>query len=85
MYSSTVTVFDFLATRLKHGMIVGFDDYYCWSQNRVSGERLALHEFLASNPRWNFCRFKDIHWCGTAFVVEDAAQLPELDGRRITI
>jgi O-methyltransferase len=85
MYSSTVSVFDFLAPRLKHGMIVGFDDYYCWSPDSVSGERAALHEFLASNPQWNFCRFKDIHWCGLAFVVEKASELPSLDGGRVTI
>ena len=85
MYASTVTVFDFLAPRLKHGMIVGFDDYYCYSSNRVSGERAALHEFLEANPQWNFCRFKDIHWCGLAFVVEDASELPSRPGGRVSL
>jgi O-methyltransferase len=74
LYSSTVTVFDFLAPRLKPGMIVGFDDYYLWNADSgVSGEREALHEFLAAHPEWHFHRFKDIHWGGVAFVVEHSA------------
>lgn len=31
MYTSTVTVLEFLAPRMKHGMILAFDDYFCWS------------------------------------------------------
>jgi O-methyltransferase len=84
MYASTKTVFDFLKPRLKHGMIVGFDDYYCYSSTSIAGERIALHVFLAENPEWNFCRFKDIHWCGLGFVVERAADLPMLAGGRVT-
>jgi hypothetical protein len=71
MYSSTVTVFEFLAPRLKPGMIVGFDDYYLYSADSgVSGEREALNEFLRTHPQWYFHRFKDIHWGGVSFVVE---------------
>ena len=50
LYSSTVTVLEFLAPRLKHGMIVAFDDYFCWSPTQVSGERFALHEFTRITP-----------------------------------
>ncbi|MEO6629696.1 MAG: TylF/MycF/NovP-related O-methyltransferase [Aquihabitans sp.] len=70
MYSSTVTVLEFLAPRLKHGMILGFDDYFCWTQSQVSGERAALDEFLADHPEWNLLRFKDPTWGGASFVVE---------------
>jgi O-methyltransferase len=73
LYSSTVTVLEFLAPRLKPGMIVGFDDYFLWSPDTgVSGEHAALSEFLATRPEWHFHRFKDIHWGGVAFVVERA-------------
>jgi O-methyltransferase len=72
LYSSTVTVLEFLEPRLKHGMIVAFDDYYCWTPSDVSGERAALHEFLTAHPQWNFYRYKEIHWAGTSFVVERA-------------
>lgn len=72
MYSSAVTAFEFLAPRLKHGMIVAFDDYFCWSPTEVSGERSAMAEFLRDHPQWNFLRYKEIHWGGTSFVVEHA-------------
>jgi hypothetical protein len=75
MYSSTVTVLDFLVPRLKHGMIVAFDDYFCWTQNSVSGERRALQEFLTAHPQWHFERFKDPTWSGVSFVVERADAL----------
>lgn len=73
MYSSTITVLEFLAPRLKHGMIVAFDDYYCWSPTEVSGERAALDELLADHPEWNFLRFKDPTWGGASFVVEQVS------------
>jgi hypothetical protein len=41
LYSSTKAVLEFLLPRLKHGMIIAFDDYYCWSATQVSGERKA--------------------------------------------
>jgi O-methyltransferase len=71
LYSSTVTVLEFLEPRLKPGMIVGFDDYYLYNRDSgVSGEREALNEFLQANRQWHFHRFKDIHWGGVSFVVE---------------
>jgi hypothetical protein len=76
LYSSTVTVLEFLRPRLKHGMIVAFDDWFCWSPTDVSGERAALHEFVLGNPQWRFYRYRNIHWSGLAFVVEDTAALP---------
>lgn len=76
MYSSTLEVLDFLEPRLKHGMIVAFDDYFCYSSKEVSGERAALIEFEMAHPEWSFARFKDVHWGGVSFVVEAAASLP---------
>lgn len=70
IYSSTVSVLEFLEPRLKHGMIVAFDDWFCWSPTTLSGERVALREFLASHPEWHFDRYQNIHWSGLAFVVE---------------
>ena len=71
LYSSTVTVLGFLEQRLKPGMIVAFDDWYLWNPDSgVSGERVALDEFLGAHPEWHFHRFKDIHCGGVAFVVE---------------
>jgi O-methyltransferase len=76
MYSSTLEVFEFLAPRLKHGMIIAFDDYFCYSSQEVSGERAAKIELESAHPELNFVRFKDVHWAGVSFIVEDAASLP---------
>jgi O-methyltransferase len=73
LYSSTVSVLEFLEPRLKHGMILAFDDYYRWSDSDVSGERAALEEFAAEHPEWNFHRYMAIDWSGAAFIVEDAS------------
>ena len=76
LYTSTVTVMEFLRPRLKHGMIVGMDDWFCWSPTGVSGERVVLHEFEQANPEWRFHRFKEIGWGGLSFVVERRDALP---------
>ena len=70
MYSSAVTVFEFLEPRLKHGMILAFDDYFCWSPTEVSGERSALHEFEQAHPEWSFLRYQNIARAGLSFAVE---------------
>lgn len=75
MYSSTTTVLDFLATRLKHGMILAFDDFHMWTSTDVSGQRRALHEFASEHPEWRFRPFKEVHWGGRSFVVENGALL----------
>ena len=72
LYSSTVTTLEFLAPRLKHGMIVAFDDYFCWSPTDASGERRALAEFETRHPEWHFERFKDPTWGAVSYVVERA-------------
>ena len=73
MYSSTRTVLSFLESRLKHGMIVAFDDYFCWSSTQVSGERRALVEFVAADDRWEWVPYHPIGWHGASFVLEDRA------------
>lgn len=70
LYSSTQTVLEFLKPRLKHGMILAFDDYFCWSSDHLSGERKALMEFAEKNKHWNFERYRDYGWTGASFVVE---------------
>ncbi len=72
MYTSTVSVLEFLRPRLKHGMILAFDDYFCWSPTAVSAERSAMLEFSHQNPQWHFERYHDVHRAGVSFVVEHA-------------
>lgn len=75
LYSSTAEVLRFLGTRLKHGMIVAFDDYYCWSGTAVSGERNACNEFFAGHPEFRLLPYLPFGWHGMSFVIEDKALL----------
>jgi hypothetical protein len=61
----------FLLPRLKHGMIIAFDDYFCWSATQLSGERRAQLEFFSRDPRWELVPFIQFGWHGQSFVVED--------------
>lgn len=70
MYSSTKTVLEFLMPRLKHGMILAFDDYFCWSSDQISGERKALLDVFTSDKKWNLIRYRDYGWAGVSFIVE---------------
>jgi O-methyltransferase len=72
MYSSTKTVFEFLMPRLKHGMIMAFDDYYCWSSTQVSGERKACADFFKDNKDWALVPFVQYGGAGgMSFIVEN--------------
>lgn len=73
LYSSTKTVLQFLEKRLKHGVILGFDDYYCWSATQASGERKACAEFFANHPQWILVPFYRFGMGGMSFVVEARA------------
>jgi hypothetical protein len=79
LYSSTKTVLAFLAARMKHGMIVAFDDYFCFSERNLSGERRACLEFLRENRHVRFLPFVQFNWHGMSFIVEDAALHDEIE------
>lgn len=75
LFTSTVEVLRFLADRLRHGMILAFDDYYCWSETAVSGERNACNEFFANHPLFRLVPYLQFGWHGMSFVVEDKVLL----------
>jgi O-methyltransferase len=70
LYSSTKTVLDFLRPRLKHGMIVAFDDYFCWSPTQTSGERTAWREHVANDETWEWVPYVQYGWAGQSYVLE---------------
>jgi len=70
LYSSTKVVLDFLATRIRHGTIIAFDDYFCFSAAALAGERLACAEFLKANSRFHFSPYCQFGWHGMSFIVE---------------
>lgn len=69
LYSSTKAVLEFIRPRLVPGMIIAFDDYYCWSRRQISGEQLALREFLETNRQWSFHPYLQFGWGGMSFYV----------------
>ncbi|HYC54821.1 MAG TPA: hypothetical protein VEL28_07770, partial [Candidatus Binatia bacterium] len=84
LHSSTAVVLRFLEPRLRPGMLVAFDDYFCHSLAGISGERMAMLEFLARNPRWNFLPYVRFGWHGQSFIVEDRSSLTAVSGTPAT-
>ena len=76
LYSSTRSVLAFLKPRISHGMILAFDDYFCWSQSQIAGERRAMLECF-DDERWSLLPFVQYGWAGKSFVVEDRRLLPQ--------
>ena len=70
-YSSSKIVLRFLKSRMKHGMILALDDYYCFSARTLSGERRACLEFLRDDGQFHFSPFVQFGWHGMSFIVED--------------
>lgn len=75
VYSSTLDVLRFLLPRLKNGMIIAFDDYWCYGSDGVSGERRAFIEVFESAPKWRFEPYMPYGWSGMSFVVEERASI----------
>ena len=73
LYTSTRTVLEFLYSRMKHGMILAFDDYYNWSATAIAGERRAFIDLLGGQDRFHFLPYVQFGWHGMSFVVEDSA------------
>lgn len=62
LYSSAMDVLAFLVSRFKHGMILAFDGWYCFSPTQDSGERAAFLEVLERTPEWTFVPFLHMPW-----------------------
>ena len=76
IYSSTVAVLDFLAPRLKQGMIVAFDDYFCWTETGPSGRAHGAGRVPRRAPGVALRPVPQHPLVGLAFVVERADALP---------
>jgi O-methyltransferase len=71
LYTSAAEVMRFLGPYLRNGMILGFDDYYCYAPSAPSGERLAAGEYFSSSDRWQLLPYVQFGWHGMSFVVEE--------------
>lgn len=72
LYSSTREALAFLLPRLKHGMLIACDDYFCWSAEEAAGERRALAEAFPPGARWRLVPYVQFGWHGMSFLVERA-------------
>lgn len=54
LYTSTVSVLDWIPDFLQVGTIIVFDDWNCFNADPNRGERLAWSEFLLKNPHLKF-------------------------------
>jgi hypothetical protein len=61
LYSSTVTVLEFIEPFLQEGTIIVFDDWNCFRANPNKGERRAWREFLGARPGLHFEPFVMTH------------------------
>jgi hypothetical protein len=71
LYTSAVEVMDWLAPRMRNGMIVAFDDYFCASADQLAGERRALIEFQREHERWRWVPYSQYWWAAQSFLIED--------------
>lgn len=74
LYSSTMDVLNWLLPRFKHGMILVFDDYYCYSSTQDAGERIAFLEVAQQHPEWSFVPFLNLPFGGQSFIVLDSTR-----------
>ncbi|MDH4988523.1 TylF/MycF/NovP-related O-methyltransferase [Aminobacter anthyllidis] len=68
LFSSTTTVLQFLRSRLKNGMLLAFDDYFCHTQEGKSGEQKAFDLFRQETPEFSFEPYLTIGWHGQSFI-----------------
>jgi O-methyltransferase len=76
MLSSTRDVLHFLRPRLKHGMIIAFDDYFVFDAKNLSGNRQAFLELIYNDLDFNFLPYLTFSWNGMSFIVEQRSLLP---------
>tara|TARA_B100001057_G_C22685269_1_gene885433 strand:+ start:151 stop:876 length:726 start_codon:yes stop_codon:yes gene_type:complete len=70
LYSSTVSVLNFVKPLLSDGSIILFDDFYCFKPTSPSGEKKALIEFLSDNQEISIIPWKAYSTFGQSFFVK---------------
>jgi hypothetical protein len=57
LYSSTVSVLEFITDLVQDGTILIFDDWYAYKGSPNCGERLATQEWINKNPQFSLFPF----------------------------
>ncbi|MFT6437563.1 MAG: hypothetical protein ACJAVI_005638 [Candidatus Azotimanducaceae bacterium] len=69
LYSSCVTVLEFVTSFVQDGTVIVFDDYYCYRGNENFGVRKAFEEWLARNQHINAQAYLNYGWSGKVFIL----------------
>jgi O-methyltransferase len=69
LYSSTVSVLNFVKPLICPGTVILFDDWYCFPPSKVLGEKKAFIEFLAKYPNIKVEYWKNYSTFGKSFFV----------------
>jgi len=70
LYSSTVSVLEFVKESLVVGTVLIFDDWYCFPPGKDMGEKKALNEFLEKYPSITLEEWKSYSTFGKSFFVK---------------
>lgn len=70
LYSSCVTVLDFIEPFLQVGTVMLFDDWNAFSASNHKGERAATAQWLKRNPQWQLNDYAAYGWHGRVFIVD---------------
>ncbi len=69
LYSSTVSVLNFIRPLICPGTVILFDDWYCFSPASILGEKKAFDEFLKNNSEIHVEEWKNYSTFGKSFFV----------------
>ena len=64
-------VLTFLVSRLKHGMIIAFNDSFMFTKDSISGNRNAMLEIFDENLPFQLIPYMQYSHVGFSFIVED--------------
>jgi len=73
LYSSSVSVLNFLTRHLQYGTLVFFDDWLGHRADPNCGEQRAFREWMAANPQLSAVEFLRMGWVGDSFIMHDRA------------
>jgi O-methyltransferase len=73
LYSSAVSVLNFLTGHLQYGTLVFFDDWLAHRADPNCGEQRAFREWMAANPHLSAVEFVRMGWVGSSFIIHDRA------------
>ena len=69
LYGSACTVLSSITPLLQQGTVILFDDWNAFTARDTHGERAAVREWLAANPRLRLESYAKYGWHGEAFLV----------------